>query len=241
MLHPLGLDPARQQSDHPGAGRTELVGQLLDQHGQPGPQPVGSGEAGDGRLDRRGQHPGQREVGRRAAPDHCPGDRQPGQEDRVERRLPVLGGGVQHRSGRRAADADQCAVQPSVRGQGPLARRRRRSPVRPDRPAPPPRTPHRPARPPPRPAPQRAGRPGPPGPPRRRVAQPSRGPGRCWPPSPRTPARSSPDPWAPILSGVAPGASRRALRSLRMKTTIPRPRGRRTRTTAPRTRSAAPR
>ncbi len=64
VLDPVGLDPAGQQPEHPDALGTPLVGQLLDDHGQPGPQPVGRGQSTDRRLDRGRQHPS-RPPGRR--------------------------------------------------------------------------------------------------------------------------------------------------------------------------------
>jgi hypothetical protein len=35
--HSLGFDPARHQPDDPGATRTNLIGQLLDQDGEAWP------------------------------------------------------------------------------------------------------------------------------------------------------------------------------------------------------------
>ena len=79
----------------------------------PGRSPFEAASPGIGRLDRGRQHPGNAQVVGRAVPDHGAGHPQRGQEDRVERAAPLLLGGVQHRSGGWAADADQRAVQPT--------------------------------------------------------------------------------------------------------------------------------
>jgi cytochrome oxidase assembly protein ShyY1 len=47
FLHPIGRDSSRQQTVDPDPARADLVGQVLGEHRQPGPQAVGDGETRD--------------------------------------------------------------------------------------------------------------------------------------------------------------------------------------------------
>ena len=64
--HPLGADPPGQQPVDPDAARSELVGQGLGHHRQPGTQAVGDRHLGQRRAHARGQHQGERAALARA-------------------------------------------------------------------------------------------------------------------------------------------------------------------------------
>ena len=127
----VGQDPAGQQADHPYAARAALVGHVLGDAGQPGPQAVGDAEVRRSASGPRWRAPAR---SRRRRPSAAPiTARRPdrAEEHGLERLPPLLVGGRRRRvPRRRPADRDQRAVEPAERATAP---RRRAAPASPGR------------------------------------------------------------------------------------------------------------
>ena len=109
---PPGRAAARPPGCRPGPSSSASC---LTSMARPGRSPLDAARPGIGALTEvDSTQATARSVGG-AVPDHGVGQPQRGQEHGVERLPPLLGRGAEHRAGRRAADADQRAVQPPER------------------------------------------------------------------------------------------------------------------------------